>query len=86
MIPRDIRAFALNIIVQTTVRAMANFHSLQDIVIILTSSCTRFMPSRRGYTRVNGGIGGPGSGRSARDSEAENRLIDELNEEWDDEF
>jgi cation-dependent mannose-6-phosphate receptor len=56
----------------------------QDIVIILTSSCTRFMPSRRGYTRVNGGLGGTGHGRSGRDSEAENRLIDELNEEWDD--
>ena len=42
------------------------------------------MPSRRGYSRVNGGIGGMGSGRSGRDNEAENRLIDELNEEWDD--
>ena len=61
-------------------------YTLQDIVIILTSSCARFMPSRRGYTRVNGGVGGVGSSRSGRDSEAENRLIDELNEEWDDEF
>ena len=32
----------------------------------------------------NGGIGGRGSGGRNRDSDAENRLIDELNEEWDD--
>jgi cation-dependent mannose-6-phosphate receptor len=61
-----------------------SFWVLKDIVIILTSSCTRFMPSRQGYSRVNGGFGGTGSGRSARDSESANRLIDELNEEWDD--
>lgn len=33
---------------------------------------------------MNGGLGGIGRGRSGRDAEAENRLIDELNEEWDD--
>ena len=53
-------------------------------MIVLTSSCARCMPSRRGYSRINGGIGGTARGRSGRDSEAENRLIDELNEEWDD--
>lgn len=53
-------------------------------MIIMTSSCTRMMPSRHGYSRVNGGLGGVGSGRSGRDSESANRLIDELNEEWDD--
>ena len=45
------------------------------------------MPSRQGYTRVNGGIGGgtgSGRGRGRGDSDAENRLIDELNEEWED--
>lgn len=57
----------------------------QDVFIILTSSCTRCLPSRRGYTRVNGGFGsGRGGGRARADSDAENRLIDELNEEWDD--
>ncbi|KAK3660001.1 Cation-independent mannose-6-phosphate receptor CI-MPR [Elasticomyces elasticus] len=64
---------------------------VRDIFIILTSSCARFMPSRRGYQRVNGGLNG-NSGNNARgiargrgdSSDAENRLIDELNEEWDD--
>lgn len=57
---------------------------VQDLFIILTSSCARFLPSRRGYSRVNGGIGGLGSRRGRGDSDAENRLIDELNEEWED--
>jgi cation-dependent mannose-6-phosphate receptor len=64
----------------------------QDVFVILTSSCARCLPSRRGYSRVNGGFGGSGNGgsgsggRRARgdSSDAENRLIDELNEEWDD--
>ena len=56
----------------------------QDIWTVLTSSCGRLIPSRSGYSRVNGGIGGIGRGRSGRDTESENRLIDELNEEWDD--
>ncbi|EME49599.1 hypothetical protein DOTSEDRAFT_68397 [Dothistroma septosporum NZE10] len=61
------------------------FGFFRDLVIILTSSCARLLPSRRGYSRVNGGIGGSGSrGRGRGDSDAENRLIDELNEEWDD--
>lgn len=44
------------------------------------------MPSRRGYSRVNNGYGGIGGrGRARGDSsDAENRLIDELNEEWED--
>ncbi|KAK4948285.1 Cation-independent mannose-6-phosphate receptor CI-MPR [Elasticomyces elasticus] len=63
---------------------------VRDVFVILTSSCARFLPSRRGYQRVNGGLNGStGSGRGiARgrgdSSDAENRLIDELNEEWDD--
>ena len=64
----------------------------QDVFIILTSSCARCLPtgrSSRGYSRVNGGFGGSNGnagGRRARgdSSDAENRLIDELNEEWDD--
>ena len=48
--------------------------------IILTSSCARFMPSRRGYSRVSLGAD---RGRGRRD-ESENRLIDQLDEEWDD--
>lgn len=60
-------------------------HPLQDIFIIATSSCTRCLPSRRGYGRVSSGVNGAGTGRGrGRDSDAENRLIDELNEEWDD--
>ncbi|KAK0934323.1 Cation-independent mannose-6-phosphate receptor CI-MPR [Friedmanniomyces endolithicus] len=63
---------------------------IKDIFIILTSSCARFLPSRRGYQRVSdGGIGSSGNGsRGERgrgdSSDAENRLIDELNEEWED--
>jgi cation-dependent mannose-6-phosphate receptor len=57
--------------------------------VILTSSCARCLPSRRGYSRVNNGFGGANGGSGGRrargdSSDAENRLIDELNEEWDD--
>lgn len=57
---------------------------LQDMIVIVTSSCARLIPGRRRHMEMNGGIGGIGRGRSGRDAEAENRLIDELNEEWDD--
>ncbi|KAK5148737.1 hypothetical protein LTR04_000579 [Oleoguttula sp. CCFEE 6159] len=67
---------------------------VKDIFIILTSSCTRLLPSRRGYARLspNGSGGGfgqtnapPHRGRQgSQDSESENRLIDQLDEEWDD--
>ena len=57
----------------------------QDMVIIATSSCTRFLPSRRGYSRVSPGIARHDNDRRGRhDSEDENRLIDQLDEEWDD--
>jgi hypothetical protein len=64
--------------------------------IILFSSCFRGMPSvarlfggrgRGGYHRVgtddyrNGGTAN--RGRGGRDAEAENRLIDSYDEEWD---
>jgi cation-dependent mannose-6-phosphate receptor len=51
--------------------------------IILTSSCARFMPSRRGYNRVSLGHESGRNGRG-RGNEDENRLIDNLDEEWDD--
>ncbi|KAH6642387.1 mannose-6-phosphate receptor binding domain-containing protein [Boeremia exigua] len=52
-----------------------------DMFVILTSSCARCMPSRRGYSRVS--LGADSRGRGRRD-ESENRLIDQLDEEWDD--
>ncbi|KAF4555692.1 Mannose-6-phosphate receptor-like protein [Elsinoe fawcettii] len=59
-----------------------------DIFVIATSSCARFFPSRQGYNRLgaNGFTGsGNGNGRRGRnDSDDENRLIDQLDEEWDD--
>ena len=54
---------------------------LQDMFIILTSSCARFLPSRRGYSRVSMGHD---NGRRGRRNEDENRLIDNLDEEWED--
>ncbi|PNS20162.1 hypothetical protein CAC42_5612 [Sphaceloma murrayae] len=56
----------------------------RDIFIIATSSCARLLPSRQGYSRLSAN-GIAGSGRGGRgDSEDENRLIDQLDEEWDD--
>ena len=54
---------------------------MQDMFVILTSSCARFLPSRRGYSRVSLG---PETNRRGRRNEDENRLIDNLDEEWDD--
>lgn len=51
----------------------------QDIFIILMSSCARFLPSRRGYHTLSVSP----SARN-RNREDENRLIDQLDEEWDD--
>jgi len=69
-----------------------------DFVVIMTSSCLRLIPGlgkRRGYNRVGeegsdagygGGMargrGSGGGGFGARDDE--NRLIDQLDEEWED--
>jgi cation-dependent mannose-6-phosphate receptor len=52
---------------------------IQDFFIILTSSCARFLPSRRGYGRLS--VSDSARGRNRED---ENRLIDQLDEEWDD--
>ncbi|KAE9985038.1 hypothetical protein BLS_000065 [Venturia inaequalis] len=54
---------------------------LADTFIILTSSCARFLPGRRGYSRVS--LDGNSNIRG-RHAEDENRLIDNLDEEWDD--
>jgi len=52
---------------------------IKDLFIILTSSCARFLPSRRGYQTLS--ISANGRNRNRDD---ENRLIDQLDEEWDD--
>jgi cation-dependent mannose-6-phosphate receptor len=51
--------------------------------IIATSSCAGFMPRRRGYSALSISANGNGRGRGNR-AEDENRLIDQLDEEWDD--
>lgn len=55
---------------------------IQDMLIILTSSCTRLLPSRRGYNQLP--TSNPSRGRGSTRSDDENRLIDELDEAWDD--
>ncbi|OCL10616.1 mannose 6-phosphate receptor domain-containing protein [Glonium stellatum] len=58
---------------------------VRDMFIILTSSCARCIPSfrSRGYSRVSlGDDNGRGRGRGRNDDE--NRLIDQLDEEWED--
>ena len=57
--------------------------SLQDIFFIATSSCARCLPGRRGYMSVSAGGGNGSRGRNGQ-PEDENRLIDQLDEEWDD--
>lgn len=49
------------------------------MLIILTSSCARIIPRRRGYHTLSGSPNG-----RYRNREDENRLIDQLDEEWDD--
>lgn len=52
----------------------------QDFVVIIFSSCSRLIPSRGGYNQL------PTYSDRSRFSrnEDENRLIDQLDEEWDD--
>jgi len=58
---------------------------IKDIFIIATSSCARFMPSRRGYSALSVSANGSSNGRGRNNrAEDENRLIDQLDEEWDD--
>ncbi|KAI0128311.1 mannose-6-phosphate receptor binding domain-containing protein [Xylariales sp. AK1849] len=54
---------------------------VSDLFIAATSSCAQLFPSRRGYHYVSGS---PSRTRQSRDREAENRLIDQYDEEWDD--
>lgn len=60
--------------------------TLQDMFVILFSSCARFMPGRKGYSRVGSNFNnGSSAGRRGRsNSDDENRLIDQLDEEWED--
>ncbi|KAK4114402.1 mannose 6-phosphate receptor domain-containing protein [Canariomyces notabilis] len=52
---------------------------VKDMLIILTSSCSRIVPRRRGYHTLSGSPNG-----RHRNRDDENRLIDQLDEEWDD--
>ena len=52
------------------------------MIIILFSSCTRFLPSRKGYNQLP--THNTPRGRGSTRAEDENRLIDQLDEEWDD--
>ncbi|KAL2074805.1 hypothetical protein VTL71DRAFT_8584 [Oculimacula yallundae] len=56
---------------------------IKDIFIIATSSCASCMPSRRGYSALSVSANGSGRGRNS-DPEDENRLLDQLDEDWDD--
>ncbi|KIX02000.1 uncharacterized protein Z518_07939 [Rhinocladiella mackenziei CBS 650.93] len=66
------------------------FSFFSDMFVILFSSCTQRMPGgvtqlfagRRGYHRV--GTDERGSDRRGRTPDDENRLIDQLDEEWED--
>ncbi|KAI4236125.1 MAG: hypothetical protein L6R40_006250 [Gallowayella cf. fulva] len=55
------------------------FSIVKDVIIILTSSCSRLLPRRQGYNQLPAS----GRGRGSR-ADDENRLIDQLDEEWDD--
>ncbi|KAI9836145.1 MAG: hypothetical protein M1837_003454 [Sclerophora amabilis] len=55
---------------------------LRDTFIILTSSCARLIPQRRGYSTLSASGANGGVRRSSR-NEDENRLIDQLDEEWE---
>ncbi|KAI1469478.1 mannose 6-phosphate receptor domain-containing protein [Daldinia caldariorum] len=53
---------------------------LCDLFVMVTSSCARFLPNRRGYRHISGSP----SGRGRSNREDENRLIDQYDEEWED--
>ncbi|KAH6654766.1 mannose-6-phosphate receptor binding domain-containing protein [Truncatella angustata] len=54
---------------------------VSDIFIAVTSSCGRVFGNSRGYHHLSGS---PSITRQSRDRDAENRLIDQYDEEWDD--
>ncbi|KAI2642931.1 mannose-6-phosphate receptor binding domain-containing protein [Xylaria nigripes] len=51
-----------------------------DMFVIAASSCARLLPSRRGYHHLSGSS----STRARNNRDAENRLIDQYDEEWED--
>jgi len=55
---------------------------VKDIFISATSSCAHFMPSRHGYSSLP--VSSSRGRSNGRGPEDENRLIDQLDEEWDD--
>jgi cation-dependent mannose-6-phosphate receptor len=54
---------------------------LQDFFVIATSSCARLFPGRQGYHYL---AGSSNSTRARNNRDAENRLIDQYDEEWED--
>jgi len=60
------------------------FNFIKDFFIILTSSCARLLPGRSGYGALSVSANGNSSGRGRYRNDDENRLIDQLDEEWDD--
>lgn len=56
----------------------------KDLIVISTSSCARCLPAKRGYRRLSNGTPTTGGRRGRHDSDDENRLIDQLDEEWED--
>ncbi|CAG8951138.1 hypothetical protein HYFRA_00006536 [Hymenoscyphus fraxineus] len=61
---------------------------IKDTFIIATSSCSRCLPTHRGYSALSVSANDRSSGRGRQSGrngpEDENRLIDQLDEEWDD--
>ncbi|PNY25625.1 Mannose-6-phosphate receptor, binding protein [Tolypocladium capitatum] len=52
---------------------------VSDVGAMVCSSCAHCLPGSRGYSHLD-----PNASARNRNSEAENRLIDQLDEEWDD--
>lgn len=57
---------------------------LQDMFIIATSSCARCLPGRRDYSSLSISANGNAPRGRGGVPDDENRLIDQLDEEWDD--
>ncbi|KAF2664049.1 putative vacuolar sorting receptor [Microthyrium microscopicum] len=54
----------------------------KDAVLMLSSTCMRLIPGRSGYSRVS--LNGNSRSRGIHSNDDENRLIDQLDDEWDD--
>ena len=71
-------------IIHLPISYLTNDPSIKDMFIIATSSCARFLPYGKGYNQLpSHSDSRNGSSRGSR-AEDENRLIDQLDEEWDD--